>query len=81
MMKTEIKSDGRTVWVNGEDGCCLARFSRFGIDIHNDAKGQVEGEQCLQCSRIPDWAAFKAGCLEHHGVTVDDSHKPLVIPV
>jgi hypothetical protein len=42
-MAHEIISDGRTVWVNGSDGICLARFSRFGIDVHNDAFGQMAG--------------------------------------
>ena len=48
-MQAEVISDGRTVWVNGEDGCCFARFSRF--DVHNTAKGQVEGGLCWIASR------------------------------
>lgn len=33
-MDAEIDTDGRTIWVNGPDGCCLGRFSPFGIDAH-----------------------------------------------
>lgn len=50
-MKAEVKSDGRTVWVNATSGECLARFGRFGIDVHRTLEAQMAGEgQCLLCT-------------------------------
>ncbi len=76
----EVVSDGRTVWINSAEGCCLGRFSRFGIDVHKDAVGQVEGDPCLDCAPgLPDasgWERFRRGMLEHHGVAVEDRHRP-----
>jgi hypothetical protein len=72
----QIISDGRTVWVNGADGCCLARFSKFGIDIHKDVEGQTGGEVCLDCGTVPDWDRFVLGCLGFHGIIVEDRHRP-----
>lgn len=77
----EITSNGKTVWVNDDEGVCLGRFSRFGIDVHKDFAGQVASDtQCLDCKAGPvnreDWERFKAGMLSFHNVTVDDSHMP-----
>ncbi len=76
----EIVSDGRTVWVNGPDGCCLGRFSRFGIDVHKDAAGQQQGSQCLDCTHTTptdmDWARFVLNMMLHHDVVVGDEHRP-----
>lgn len=77
----EIHSDGRTVWVNGSDGCCLGRFSRAGIDIHRDAAAQMAtGDQCLDCKAGPttaeDWTAFQAGMQSHYGISVPNKHMP-----
>ena len=71
----EVVSDGRAVWVN--TSVCLGRFSRFGVDVHQTAEKQLEGEQqCLDCSTTPDWDRFKASMLTHHGIVVDDKHCP-----
>lgn len=80
-MKTQIDSDGKTVWMNGEDGCCLARFSWFGIDIHHDFATQAAGAgQCLDCKKGPttlaDWLQFQTGVLKHYGVKVAKRHMP-----
>ncbi len=81
MSATEILSDGRTVWVNGQDGCCLARFSYMGIDIHKDARGQMEEDkQCLDCKHGPttleDWECFKKALWQYYQVRVCDDHRP-----
>lgn len=80
-MKTKIISDGNTVWVNADDGCCLARFSRFGIDIHKDAAGQISGEgQCLECKIGPatmaDWIQFCDGMIRHYAIKITKKHMP-----
>lgn len=84
--KFEIISDGRTVWVNGGDGGCLARFSKFGIDIHLDTEGQMaSGRQCLDCTHsLPDadgWTHFVASVRQHHGVALAPKHRPAWLPV
>lgn len=79
-IKPEIMSDGKTVWVNGADGCCLGRFSWAGIDVHKDAEGQQESGQCLDCKAGPttyeDWLRFKDGMLQHYNVKIAKKHIP-----
>ena len=71
----EITTDGKTVWVNSS--VCLGRFSRFGVDVHKDAEGQMRsGSQCLECSQEPNWPRFVAAMKEHHGIEVSDDYKP-----
>ena len=82
--QVEILSDGRSVWVNGPKGECLARFGRYGIDVHNSLDAQLEGEgECLQCSHEPttraDWDAFVKAVATHHGVTISEEHTPRYI--
>jgi len=75
-----VESDGRTVWVNGSDGCCLGRFSRFGIDVHKDYAGQMNGGQCLDCKPGPltsaDWDRFVEGIATYYGIRVAPKHRP-----
>lgn len=72
----EVTSDGRTVWVGGPDGCCLGRFSRFGVDVHRDTQGQINIGACLDCTTSTDWGRFVSSMRRHHGVVVSDEHKP-----
>jgi hypothetical protein len=77
----EIIADGRTVWINGLDGMCLGRFSRFGVDVHKDFLGQaLSGHQCLDCkagaNTKDDWEYFKRSMLAHYRVVVGDEHMP-----
>ena len=75
----EITTDGRTVWVNSS--VCLGRFSPLGVDVHQDAEGQMAGgSQCLDCCQEPDWPRFVASMWEHHGVQVTDEYKPAWCP-
>ena len=80
--RAEICSDGKTVWVNGEDGCCIARFSWFGIDIHKNSSQQMAGgSQCLECkagapSTLADWAQFQAGVMRHYGIKIAKRRMP-----
>ncbi|SIT47770.1 conserved hypothetical protein [Paraburkholderia piptadeniae] len=67
---------GDTVWINGNDGLCWARFSkRFGIDVHRSASMPQADTECLYCTHgkadVDDWAIFRAEVLRHHGVFVD----------
>jgi hypothetical protein len=76
----QVDSDGKTVWVNGHTGHCLARFGRGGIDIHRDLPDQVGKGECLFCTHEPtraeDWDLFVAKVQEHHGVRVARRHRP-----
>lgn len=80
----QIISDGRTVWVNAADGECVGRFSKFGIDVHQTARRQWQGEgECLYCTHEPPdsegWNIFQREMLHHHGVDIGDEHKPRFI--
>lgn len=80
----EIVSDGKTVWINSEAGCCLGRFSKNGIDIHKDVEQQMtDGQQCLDCKPGPvnlfDWRRFQSGMLRFYGVVVTDRHIPIYL--
>ena len=79
--KGQITSDGKTVWVNSMvDGMNIGRFSKRGVDVHHETKGQEKGLHCIDCSPGPttldDWKRFQNAMLIHHGVSVQDHHKP-----
>ncbi len=82
VMDNEIKSDGRTVWVNsGEDGTNLARFSKMGIDIHKTSEQQIAtGKQCIDCKPGPtsysDWKGFKQTMLDIYKIKISNKHMP-----
>ena len=85
-MKAEIDSDGKTVWVNSHEGCCIGRFCRQGIDVHHDGPEQVRlGQQCLDCKKGPttlaDWTHFKEAMWRHFLVIVGDQHMPKFLKV
>lgn len=80
-MDAEIDTDGRTIWVNGPDGCCLGRFSPFGIDAHRTFAEQAAGlGQCLACTHerptAGDWQFFRDMMEKHHAVVVPESLRP-----
>jgi hypothetical protein len=61
----DVSARGDTVWVTGDDGSCVGRFSkRFGIDVHRTATEQMAGFQhyCVNMdlfsSRQSDWEMF-----------------------
>lgn len=72
---TQITTDGKTVWVNGPNGC-LGRFSRHGVDVHRDPADPQSGPHCLDCSPEPDWNRFKESMKLYHGVIVPDHYRP-----
>lgn len=80
MKNTQIISDGRTVWVNSEEGHLIGRFGVFGIDIHRDLCEQSDKGECLYCThevtKPADWETFKVKMREHHKVRVTDKHRP-----
>lgn len=59
-----------TVWINGINGL-LARFSRFGVDIHSNS----EDTHCIRCTHKKttqqDWEDFKKGVKDIHGIDLD----------
>lgn len=77
----EIESDGRTVWVNGSDGMCIGRFSKFGVDVHTTTEAQLGGApQCLACihglAPRDSWWAFRNAMIRFYGIRVGDEHTP-----
>ena len=80
-MNAEVTSDGKTVWVNSAESCCIGRFSHFGIDIHHHGGVQMlTGQQCLDCRHgkpdLADWTHFKESMWRHFLVIVGDQHMP-----
>jgi hypothetical protein len=76
----EVLSDGTTVWVNGPDGCSVARFNKFGIDIHRNSEEQPSKGACLFCTHTEtnydDWKLFRKKVREFFNVNVDRRHCP-----
>ena len=81
-MKFEVIADGTTVWVNSnEDGGCVARFGRNGIDIHRTTEEQMRGQpQCRSCTHskvtLEDWICFRLKVREFYGVEVPEAYRP-----
>lgn len=80
-MKYLIESDGKTVWVNAEDGSCIGRFGRMGIDIHRDMTAQLSGQvQCLMCTHgvtgVPEWEQFVKAMKDLYNVDVGERYRP-----
>ncbi len=77
----EIFTDGVTVWVNGDDGCCLGRFGLQGVDVHRTVHEQREKGQCLECTHGPttraDWDLFVQSMKTRHNIAVGDKYLPL----
>ncbi len=73
-MKVQIRSDGRTVWVNSPEQL-LGRFSRMGIDVHVD--GACAGDGCKPgpCT-VEHWDTFKREMLRVHQINVSDRYIP-----
>jgi hypothetical protein len=73
-------TDGSTVWIDGGDGSCIGRFSRFGVDVHTSSTHQLAGgSECLFCTHPPtrpSWRDFVMAMFDHHGVLVPDSLCP-----
>jgi len=64
------------VWINGQDGSCLARFNpNKGIDLHNSVTEQMQGApECRFCTHekayLPDWELFMSKVDEYWGITI-----------
>lgn len=76
----ETLTDGRTVWVNGVSGACLARFSRSGIDVHYDISDDMAPQHCFDCVAGPTdlaaWGRFQHSVMACHGIDVGDEFMP-----
>lgn len=77
----ELVTDGKTVWVNADDGMCVGRFSERGVDVHNDVAAQMEtGRQCLACVHdLPPekaWDVFRDRMAAHYGVDIPSGARP-----
>lgn len=81
----KVDADGITVWVNGNDGACWGRFSKFGIDVHHKGAEQLAGDlQCLDCVAIVDvadpWQRFVDSMKLFHDVDVPIKARPKWLP-
>ncbi|MFM0239792.1 hypothetical protein [Paraburkholderia phytofirmans] len=72
----DVSALGDTVWVTGDDGSCVGRFSkRFGIDLHRTVTEQMAGAaQCLHCTHDAAGAVecreFLEAIRRHYGIEV-----------
>ncbi|HDR9473291.1 hypothetical protein [Burkholderia multivorans] len=72
----DVSALGDTVWVTGDDGSCVGRFSkRFGIDVHRTVTEQMAGaDQCLHCTHeaagVVEWQEFRKAIRRHYGIEV-----------
>ncbi|HDR9179264.1 hypothetical protein [Burkholderia vietnamiensis] len=72
----DVSSNGDTVWVTGDDGSCIGRFSkRAGIDVHRTVTEQMAGApQCLHCTHEAAdetvWKLFRDLISRHFGIDV-----------
>lgn len=87
--EVQIEVGTNAVWVNDQNGCCIGRFGRLGVDVHYtvdpetlehvDKHGNPMHGVCADCAAVPGlegWERFKASMLEVHDVVVTDDHKP-----
>lgn len=77
----EILTDGMTVWVNSQSGMCIGRFSKFGVDVHNDLEIQENGGvQCLDCCHdLPHpeaWDRFVSSMQRHYDIALSEDLRP-----
>lgn len=60
----QLSENRDRLWVHAPDGSTVARFSRFGIDLHNTVTDQMNGlPQCRLCTHsaptVEDWLLFR----------------------
>ncbi|QBR04355.1 hypothetical protein [Paraburkholderia pallida] len=72
----DVSALGDAVWVTGDDGSCVGRFSkRFGIDVHRTVTEQMAGaDQRLHCTHeaagAVEWQEFREAIRRHQGIEV-----------
>jgi len=65
----EITSDGKTVWVNGKNGC-LARFGPGGFEVEGRISWTSDGPNEI------GWRRFVYRVERECDITIPDIHKP-----
>lgn len=76
MDQVEVSENGVTVWVHGQDGSTVGRFSKmFGMDVHTTLSEQLKGAaECLHCTHTrptaDDWMQFCDLIEQHYGINV-----------
>lgn len=76
----QILWDDSRVWVNGPDGCSIARWSGlFGlVDIHHPSRHQSStGETCLSCGSGRTWSQFRQQLGSHYGINLPEDMNSL----
>lgn len=71
----EVAESKDRLWIHCSDGSTVARFGKFGIDLHNDITSQLNGApECRLCTHglvtEEDWELFKQKALEFWNVNV-----------
>ena len=78
----EIAADDRTVWINADSGMCVGRFTKNGMDVHEDALAQMEGKHCLDCAMhlkgdiVKSWERFTASMKKYYHIDIPADFKP-----
>lgn len=73
----EVKSDGRTVWVNGSKGC-VARFCPVSHEIWVNGTEYVRNHP----GNKPDfshWKSFRQRVFDNYSIVVGNKHIPLYL--
>ena len=75
-MNYEISSDGRTVWVNSNQGICVARFCPISSEFfHPHFKCIIHENKEPQTY----WSMFVEEVLSLFKIQIENEHKPLYI--
>lgn len=77
----EVASDGRTIWVNADDGMLIGRFSQNGIEVHHGSPSN-DGDQAIPVFKqhgvapCASWDVFTQEIEAHHRIVIPDSYRP-----
>lgn len=87
---TQQVTDGKTIWINANDGMCIGRLSAKGLDVHASLLGQASGDHCLYCEPGPEpfaegvtivqYMRFIEKMKEHHDVEVSHGLHIRILP-
>ncbi len=73
----EVRSDGRTVWVNGKQGC-VARFCPVSHEVWTNGVEHVTNHPDIK----PDfshWKSFRKLVFDNYSIVINNKHIPLYL--
>ena len=74
--KFEVSTDGRTVWVNGPEGC-YARLTQTMVE-YTLPQGEF---YFAKLTKLKDWEDFKKNTIKWYGVEIPEDWKPTWLKV